>query len=68
MVAVPPPAARQETFQVSYGQPCAFCQRHSSHAYFESMDPDTDTDSDLTEQDDEDEDYLNIIHNNDRSD
>eukprot|EP00975_Prorocentrum_lima_P020627 4339594-Prorocentrum_lima.AAC.1 len=68
MVAVPSVAARQGIPQVSHARPCSFCQHHSSHAYFESMDPDTDTDSDLTDPDEEDEDYHSIIRDNDPSD
>eukprot|EP00975_Prorocentrum_lima_P038690 8127528-Prorocentrum_lima.AAC.1 len=46
IVPVPPPVARQEAYAASDGQPCPYCQHHSSHSYFESMNPDTDTDSD----------------------
>eukprot|EP00975_Prorocentrum_lima_P029043 6100487-Prorocentrum_lima.AAC.1 len=49
---IPPPAA-QEAQSSSYSyqasssnQPCSYCRHHTSHAYFESIDPDTDTDSD----------------------
>eukprot|EP00975_Prorocentrum_lima_P056348 11815530-Prorocentrum_lima.AAC.1 len=57
MVAVPTGAARQGIPCQSHAQPCSFCEYQSSHAYFESMDPDTDTDSDLTNYDNEDEEY-----------
>eukprot|EP00975_Prorocentrum_lima_P064018 12895014-Prorocentrum_lima.AAC.1 len=51
------PAVQQEAYSASHYQPCSFCQHNSSHAYFESMEPDTDTDSDLTDFD-EDEEYI----------
>eukprot|EP00975_Prorocentrum_lima_P039292 8258093-Prorocentrum_lima.AAC.1 len=60
MVAVPPGPA-PEGNAPSPCPPCAFCQYHTAHVYFESMDPDTDTDSDFTDHDEEDEEFQTML-------
>eukprot|EP00975_Prorocentrum_lima_P017816 3757612-Prorocentrum_lima.AAC.1 len=45
----------------SSNQPCSYCNHHTAHAYFESMDPDTDTESDDADMDDGEE-YQSLVN------
>eukprot|EP00975_Prorocentrum_lima_P023104 4861010-Prorocentrum_lima.AAC.1 len=56
----------QEAYPASPNQPCSYCRHHSSHAYFESMEPDTDTDSNVSDLEN-DEEYQALINNYDKA-